>query len=287
MDWWLIAFLNSFVSAIYITMNGRFRVPGNSLVYGRSGIVVLAMFPFMFMLDWPAHPLFYVFAVGAAAAAAFGDMTMYDRIAQYGGAVISRIVPLKVWIVFTFWVLVSPSTFFALWDDPMRLFGILAMLALGSISLMSLNRCPVSNTVFMAVIIPVFMWSCSDVMFKGAMLHHETGGLISSFQFVFIVAVIMTLIGGCSVYGKTNTLKQDKKMLKVSLIGAAIFFTLVSGLGLSFSAAPNPSYVVAMMSLNVVWIYLYHRFRGIPDNSNVRAGIFFVLSTVGLVLLTK
>jgi len=125
------------------------------------------------------------------------------------------------------------------------------------------------------------------VMFKKAMAYHEIGGLLSSFQFVFIVSIVMTLVGSYSVYEQTKTLKQDKEMLKVSFIGAVIFFTLVSGLGLSFSAAPNPSYVVAMMSLNVVWIYLYHRYKGIPDKSNVRAGIFFVLSTVGLVLLTK
>ena len=286
-DWWFIAMLSSFFGALYTTMNGRYKVAGNTLVFGRSAMIMLLMFPFMFLIGWPESPLFWALSLGAGFFAAYGDIVRFNVVAQYGGSAVSRINPMKIWIVFAIWVMVSPSSFLPLWDDPMRLLGILAMLALGSISLTSLNRCPVSNQVLFAFLPAVLFQSCSDVLFKGGMEHHVTGGLTAALQFIFIASIVMTVVGLFDLTRKRKPLKQDKKTLYVSALGAALFFAITFLTAFAFRDAPNPSYVVALYSLNVVWIYLYHRFMGIPDNSNVRAGIFFVLSTVGLVLLTK
>jgi hypothetical protein len=183
-------------------------------------------------------------------------------------------------------MIVSPSTFLDLWADPWRFFGVVGMLGLGGYSLMHLNKCPISSKALLAVLSPILLWSFSDVMFKESMLSNDSSALISSFQFVFIMASIMTFTGAFSIYKNGGSLKQDKRMIMVSLFGAVLFFILVSAAALAINGSPNPSYVSAIVSFNVIWIYIYHKYKSIPDDSNIIAGMFFVLSSIGLILLT-
>jgi len=287
MDWWLIAFLNSFVLAGYIAMNAHFKMAGNALVFGRSAIIVIAMLPFMLLIEWPSHLLFYIFTIASGVASAVADIIVFNCIARYGSGAVSRLLPLKIWIVFVLWMIVSPSTFLELWSEPWRFFTVVSVLILAGVFLMSLNRCPISHKVLLIVLIPTIMWSFSDVMFKGAMIYHDVGGLTASFQFVFVLSVVMTLIAAVNLYQKGESFMQDRNYFYVISLAAVVCFTLVALKALAFIETPNPGYVLAISSLNVVWIYIYHRLKNIPDNSNVMAGLFFVLSTVGLVLLTK
>ena len=280
-SWWQYAILWSVVAAIYYGMNGFYRLCGTNLVFWRSLGAVTILAPFMLWIQWPYDPEFYAYVIASSVLLAVADIILFDCIATYGGAVVTRVMSLRVWILFLSWSILVPSSVLYLLDPPIRLVGVIMTLGIGVLAVMKMRGVHVIRTMIPAIILFV----AGDVLLKFAL--ESQPHLSAIFVLTFIAASIMAVSAAVYMAINGTDFVINRTMLKVAGCYGAILFLGVSLLkACSFVQALNPAYPQVIAMTATLWIYCFHKYKNMPDDTNILAGFLLVISAVILILLT-
>lgn len=275
-------------------LNQYFRLPGHVLTLVSRSIVIVGLAPIALYAGLPDSPVFYIAVSVTGAFAAYGDIRIFNLCARYGGGVVSRLLPLIIWVAFMLWLVLRPETMQEYTDRPLRALGIMA--ALGGCAWFSftLQKCPVSRAAFIALVPVILMFGTNQVLAKIAM---DNSGLHSGvfayllWQSALVVVLVsiarLAVPGWFRASGETRAprVARDKILLAGCLM--AFFWSMQMVLkNYAFTFAPNPSYVAALNETAPVWVMLFYIVIRHREDGNILSGLGIMASAIALSLLT-
>jgi hypothetical protein len=107
--WAIPALIYSPLVACVILANQEFQISGRLMAIWRHFGVAVLVTPAVFFITWPKEPIFYFAVISTCGFVAHSDRKLYEATAKYGAGIISRILPLGIWVSFVLWAVISPE----------------------------------------------------------------------------------------------------------------------------------------------------------------------------------
>ncbi len=289
MIWALLAFLSSFFLAYFQIFNQRWKLDGYYLVFSYRFLMLLLMLPFVFVIQWPHHPLFYLLVICTAPLVYYPEIKTHQLILKFGGGPVSRLNSLKTLMLFFLWCLIKPSSLNQYFDQPLKGLGVLAAISICVFFSSKLRRDRIDYTVMKAMIFVVTFFAFVDILNKNAMdlVSSKEGVFAYMFLQTFFVLVIFSLR---EVIRKTKSDSKRQKInpvyLKAGFIISLIWIMIIILKNFAFMNTPNPAYVTAIMLLSPIWVTIFNHLTQYPDQTNIRASLGVVCGIILLAILT-
>lgn len=285
LPWWGWCLTTSVCFACFLWVNAHFKLAAERLILMRSVVGCALILPALFFITFPSDLWFYGWVVAAALAGYAFDVVVYRVAAELGGAVVARLLPLRILMAFVVWATIQPDYVSGLFTENWRGLTVIFSLLGCTGALFFLSRCPVSWAALKQLIPAIFMLALTDIFAKLAVNHAPGNVGAASFLFPFIVCLTMIPFATVRCI-RHHTLPREKSLwLGAGAIAGTLFFLQIMTKGLAMRVTPDPSYFTAINMLSAVWLYLYHKYARIPDHSNVYAGAAFIFF-VGILVLT-
>jgi hypothetical protein len=292
LPWWFFAVLFSLGFAAFMLLNQQLRLRADQLTIWRGVFISIAMAPVMLTIHMPEVPLFYLAVLGAGVAAGLTDMRVLAVTSQIGSGPVSRLMPMGVWISFTIWTLLDSSFRAGLIEQPLRALGVLGCLALCVAAAAMLRKDTVSRAALPLVIPILIGGALIDTFNKLAMSQAIPGHVLdAALTYIWVQNLTIAAMMGGRIVIDRRWNWRDRLFDRRLLIGGALFSAIMVMLtvvrNFAMAGTPNPGYAGAIGLSATLWVILFNRWRQVPDNSNIKAGLAFVLSAAILVLLTR
>lgn len=288
MSWIVWCLTSSLLGALFLWVNGHYRMPSLPLIMGRSVIAVLVLSPFAFGVEWPRDPRFYLYAAGAGFSGYVYDLLVYAGVARFGGATIARLLPLRIGLVFALWCLIRADYATQLFVEPWRGVGVVGALLVAGVAVANLSRHDVSWSAFRYMVPATTALAVSDIFSKFALNHAGGTGAAMVLYPILLNVVIFPLIlmrmARRRELGQLRELVTNRAWRIASLVAGIAFAAQIAVKGQSLHLVPDPSYFVALNTLSAVWLTLWYRHRKLPDETDRTAGFVFVGALVLLIL---
>jgi len=94
-------------AAVCMLVNQYFKIPGHQIVFWSRSITVILMVPMVLTMTMPDDPLFYLAVIFSTLLVSYAEPLAQRVISEYGGGMMSRMMPLTVWFGFFLWILFS------------------------------------------------------------------------------------------------------------------------------------------------------------------------------------
>lgn len=284
MAWWAFALASSVTAACDIGLNRVFKADALGLALWVSVVQAVLLAPvFLLAPDWSAP--FLAAAVLSGFLLAIFDVTMFRVAARYGGAPIPRILAARIWLTGGIWAVIDWDGTAALASSqPLIVGGILAALALASACIWSMNRCPLTRPVVIAMLPALFAAVAQAITLKLA-LSTVAPEVSSAALYAWITSVVEAGACGALVAWQGRGLRIASCWPAAAVIGVTSSATLVLRFS-AFIGAPNPGYIYVIALLASVWLALAYRALRIPDTRAPWAGFGLVASAAALIALT-
>ena len=288
MSWVLLAFGFSFINAAFNMANRWFRMDGLRLNFWRMGLTVAALTPVMFILPWPQPSLFYPAAVLLGVGTLFSQKIRFNLAAQHNGRVAVMFIPVTVVVSFVLWALAEPTVLQDYMNQPLKVLGIFACLAVVMGAMLSLRRNDLGWRLFLVVAPLGVLHALMDVFNKLAL--ESTGTWLSALVFIYVAMFAGFLLAGALLYQAgqhPDAPLRPPGMLRAASIMAALglvgYFRVLNAVRM----APSPAYVSAVAMLSPVWMMVVHKLLGVRDDASPLAGLVMLLGALGLVMITQ
>ncbi len=144
MSWYISAIFYSFMHASFSLINQKFKIPGAVLAIWRGFGVFVVLLPFAFFISPPTSILFYVFVCINGILSGLYDNKLFEMSAKFGGGKFLRLRPLSLITLIILWWIISPESFFYIWNNQPIFWGIIGTLALVLFAI--LTRVSISGT---------------------------------------------------------------------------------------------------------------------------------------------
>ncbi|MDD9912877.1 MAG: hypothetical protein OXR68_04615 [Alphaproteobacteria bacterium] len=287
-DWQILSLLTSFATAVYIHVNHTQKICGLTLVLLRGLFMVVLLGSIALFLPLPQQDWFFYFcALAIGFCVVWGDKHLLNAAAKHGGRLTSLFISMKIFLLFTVWSIIEPSSFLSLLTQPWVMVGMLACYIAMVAAMLGLRRQDHTAAAVVAVVPAAVFLSGADIFTKLGL--DETAGFADMVYFLLVGQA------GC-VVGSAVLLRKDlctryrhvfsKKHLKGTAIILVPFLALVVTFVSAVSRAPNPAYVGAITVLTTVWLTVYYKLtRG--DSANWQSTFVLVAAAMGLTLLTS
>ena len=286
MSWQVIALIVSFAVAASIHLNQHFKIGGWLLVYLRSVFLGIIFIPFAFIFEWPTEPVFYAVAAIVGVLGLLADSIIFDAAAKHGSRLTCLFLPQKIWLAFGLWMIVDPAYFDSLVSNPAIFAAVVFCLLCSSVATIVLRGNDASWPAFIALIPAGLLLTTNDTLVKFSLLDMKfpddaflLTATIGFFQVLWSFVIIKVR------QPEDMTVIFQRKYLLPGVLIAAISAIIFTGFTLTLAIAPNPSYVSAVVLLSVVWLMLFHKIRGLPDDGNPLAALLFAIGALGLLFL--
>lgn len=288
MTWWQCALLLSLCAAAIKLVNQHFKQPAMPLMVWRGfGVASLAA-PFFFVFGVPTSPLFWGLSAVNGVLAGFFDQRVFSAAARFGAGGLSRILALSTPVMFFLWWALHPEEAIHLAQFPWRLLAVLFFLSLCTGAAFILRRDAFDRTVFMYVLPAVICAAVLTIINKTAMSIGDfwvaATGYIVTVSFVAGAVNLMALLRKGWQHPETQSVLSRP----VAIAGGLIVLFNITGMVLLASGlnnAPNPAFVGALITLDPLWIYMFNKWRKIPDDTHVAAGFVLLAGAIGLILV--
>lgn len=293
LPWWLYAILFSIGFAGFMLLNQQLKLRADLLTIWRAVFIGLGMAPLMLLIELPRIPLFYLAVVGAGISAGLADMRLLRVTSMIGGGPVSRLMPVSVWISFTIWTGLDSGFRHSLFEQPLRSLGVLTALMLCVLAASMLRRDEISRTA-MPLMIPMLIGGAMiDTFNKLAMSQIAPDQLFdAAMAYIWVQNLtIGAMMAGRFVFDRNWHWRPDELTARPMIIGGLLFSAVMIGITIirnfAMATTPNPGYVGAIGLSATIWVILFNRWQRIPDNSNIMAGLIFVLGAALLVLVSR
>lgn len=289
LDWrwlWLpLALLASLISAQNVEMNRRAKQEGFRLNMWRTAVAAAIWLPVALFFEWPRDGFFYAAAMFAGVGMIIGFTIQQDLASRHNGRVAILYMPIKAVAVFVVWAMISPHARAHLLANPLVALGVLACLGTMVAALAEFRKHDVSWQSLKAIMPIVAVYGAGDILTK---LNIPTDEVVQRLPVFFCVGTLTsTLVSGMlwpwrpkpELPSVGRKLARDgAKAAVCSMVNQALFVV-------SLVLAPSPAYASMILLLSPVWLLVYHRMIGRPDDANPIAGTVIVIAAVALMLL--
>lgn len=284
--WVIAALANSLLSANNAEINRRHQQEGFRLNMWRTALAALWWLPLALLQTWPRDPAFYGAAVFSGVAIIVANVITNDLAARHNGRVAIIHMPLKAILVFIVWAVLNDQAREHILQNPLIILSVFLCLGTMVLSMDSMRRNDASWEALIRVMPIVVLYSIGDVMTRIILPAEALGERISVYLFV-----VTAVSAGVSMLLIPWRPKPHLPLYSPKLMRAAGEAAVSSTLNhivflIALSHAPNPAYVSMIALLAPVWLLVYHRLKGVPDNANPWAGTVLVLAAVIMVWAT-
>lgn len=295
MEWYVTAIAFSLFLAMRSDVNRRYKLDGLRLIFWQSLFVTVLLTPFAFMLEWPAYgTLFYPIAVITSILVMMGMTIKNNLSAQHNGRVANLEMPIKTFVLFFFWMLIDENILKYYTENPAEMAGAVSMLLIASYALNKMRKGDVGWHVFVQIVPLTLIASVGDALTKYALDFAENDPWPFIFVFIYITQLGSFALAGFIIYFRPKFAKHGEvvpklivpNMIKASAIIGVLTLLMLITFYHALYASPNPAYVGALGMLTPIWLLVYHKLKGIPDDANPVMGAIMVLSALGLILIT-
>jgi hypothetical protein len=286
--WWVGGLINAFFLAGIVMVNSHYRVDGTAIIFIRSLVVSIVLWPVALAVGLPTSPMFWAATIGAGVLATVGDSLVMNSASRYGAGVTSRLLPMSPLAGFLFWFVVHPEKLAELLARPWVALGVLGALVGGVVALACLRSNAVTRAAMFYLAPIVLLYGLNDVLNKTAQDHAPAGqgGLV----YIWLISVTVTVCAALLLLGRgrmTKTITLNKKVYKAGLWLGALYILAMLGRNTAMTLAINPAYASIIGSSAPLWVYAWHRWKGIPDSASPIAGFAFVASAALLILFAS
>jgi hypothetical protein len=286
-SWIIWCLCSSVFFALFLWVNGHYRLAPLQLILGRSLMTLMLSAPLSLWIDWPTNPRFYGWIIAASLAGYYFDLRVYRSVINHGSATIARLLPLRIGITMLFWACLQGSIYWQhLFATTWRGAGVMGGMVVGMVALNHMSRHPVSLNALKDLLPGIVALALTDIFSKFAMPYATSHGA-ALVLYPLVVSLVMIPLA-CAQLKRANqpvlALFSQRAWRTASIVAGSIFALQIASKGMALLSVPDPSYFVAISMLSAVWLTLYHRVARIPDTSNVRAGLVFVAAVIVVVL---
>lgn len=283
MLWLATALAHSVVTAHNADINRRYRQDGYRLNTLRSLLASLLWLPFLLISPWPDSPFFYAVAIFSGVSMSVTFTIGSNLAAKHNGRVAILHVPLAGVLVFLAWLIISaPARAHFVAEPGDAVVAVLAVIIM-VFSLAHMRRHDVSWQIFLHILPKVFLAATATILTRLALPADELYDRLPIFLFLSFFTCTAC---GALIYpwrpqaDKPFFTRNLVKASSLSAIGGSINHMLFV---IAVAYAPNPAYVNLIALLTPVWLMMYHKAKGIPDNANPFAGFILILGAAALV----
>ncbi|HEX2859899.1 MAG TPA: hypothetical protein VHP58_06870 [Alphaproteobacteria bacterium] len=283
MLWLLAALGTSVTTCANAELNRRYQHEGFRLNFWRTLLAALLWLPLALPQQWPTGIGFYAAAVFGGLAMIIGNVIQNHLSARHNGRVAILWMPLKALFVFVLWAAISPPARQHIVDNPLTAIATLSCFAIMIMALNSMRAHDASWKVVKMVLPVAVVYALSDIFARSVVPAEQLPNLI---QVYFCVATAVS--AGVSLLlfplrPKKHLPWYSPSLLKVGALAAVQSTINQTCFFVALIYAPNPAYVSMIILLAPLWLLIYHRVRGIPDNTSPLAGLVMALAA-GLLL---
>ncbi|MBI1272944.1 MAG: hypothetical protein GC131_02525 [Alphaproteobacteria bacterium] len=288
MSWALAALFCSFFLAAKVEANRHFRHNGLELAFTGAlggGAVLLLLLPWAYL---PADGYFYAVVALSGIGGTLTVPALLDLAARQSGRVTSMYMPVAVFTAFLSYGLLRPESMEALLSDTGRMTGVLGALFFAGFAVQFIRRNDAGWRHFLVVLPAGLIYGALDALYKYVFdPSYPMIGTGIAYAFLTYLLAIFVLAGILARRGKGMRALMTKKLLVNGLIigtlGAAALVLCTAALVL----APNPAYPGVITIMVPLWLMIYNRARGVPDNASPLAGAVMVVAALSLIWFTR
>lgn len=297
MEWYTAAFLSSLLLAVRSDVNRWYKLDGLRLNFFTNLFLAALMVPFIMDAYWPeVGSLFYVIAFIVSILVTVVMTVKNNLSANFNGRVSNMEMPIKTFVLYFFWWLLDPEALQRSIDNPVETAGVILMLILASYALNHTRKGDVGWHIFVQIVPIALISSVGDALTKYALEDYQGNIMDAMYLFIALTAFGSMVISGVTIYARPSFAKPREgkipkllapNMIRASVITSVVAFFMLITLFYALYAAPNPAYVTALNMLTPIWLLVFHKLRGIPDDASPYMGALMVVSAIGLILITS
>lgn len=285
MDWIFLSFIAMLGTAVYTLFNQYHKQSGLHLAVWIKTILAVITLPMMIFIGFPDDWRFYALVALTAPLGMWGDKVSFDVASDYGGGVVSRIMPIHVIIIFILWALVQPDIILGYFTPPLQ--GVIILLSLGGIIYFSnrMRRCTVSYDALKKTLPAVICFGIVPILSKSALEMVEfTQGVIG---YICIQSIVTTFIGMPMLYHRKS--KTNEPIISPSLLKLSGLITIALGIHMAtknaaYTLTDDPTFPVAIIMTSPFFILLFYKLTGHTESGRIWTGLGIVMSAIILVL---
>lgn len=289
----LIAFLGSFADAGYRTINQHYKIDPSVLSIYRGLGLALVMMPFLLFVPHPTNPIFYLLVIANGMFASVSSRKNMEIVNEYGANIASKFLTIPPVLVALLWWIIRPATFATFVnDDPFKAGGALFCLVGMLFTIFALGRNKYTKEALTKSVPIFFCYVAQTFLCFFAM--KEASALQGMFYYVclqgFVIGVLNYIVHTHHLKGhvKDQLLKSlfSKKILKAGLMFIFAMILARCASTLAFKLSPNPSYVVLIGNLQIIWIYFLSKFLKVENTVPPAKGVILVIYAITFIILT-
>ncbi len=287
---WIFAGIGvAIINATTLLINQYFKVPGSLLAFWSRLCTIALITPFMFMVEWPSEPMFYVAVIGTAFGACYGDIRAYNVMAHYGGGAVSRLLPLIMFMVFPLWFLFDLELLAKYIDQPLKSLGIIASLIACGYFTYNLKKCPVSEGALKMLLPALICYALNSLFGKYAMQFGDYEGAVLCYIFIqsiFVFSIISIKFVSDSLRGKeTFKFIARREVAGVAVVISVLWIAAMVFQNTARITVPNPAYLFVIGQLSTVLISIFYLVIKHKEEGDVASGFGIVVCAIVLSLL--
>jgi hypothetical protein len=289
----LAAFVGSIAEAGFRVVNQQYKIDPPVLAIYRGLGVALILLPFLIFIPYPTSPLFYLLVGINGCIASISSRRSMDLINHHGANIASKLLTVPPVLVAILWWVLQPAKFATFVDkEPYQAVAAIFCLIGMIFTIFALGH---NKNTHKAVVagIPIFIcYVIQTFLCFGAL--KEVSLLQGMFYYVCLQGIIIGTINYfIHVHHLKGHLKEDllltifdKRTLKAGLLFITAMIIARFLVNISFKLLPNPSWVVLICNLQIIWIYLASKKLHVKNVISPTKGIILAIYAITFIILT-
>lgn len=288
--WVIFGIITSLIGAIYDICNQNSKLKPEIFMIYRGFLVALISTPLVLLFFHIFPWQFYAIALFQGICISYLDYKYYNAYHKFGAENICAVDPLKVFIIFILWMIVSPSIIYTYIKFPIRSLIILLSIIAMVYAVTQYHKQKIGKSCLKEMFPLLCLAAIVDISNKFIMEYSEGYLLTLTFHRVAITGYI---VGFINLFFNYHKIKNYKELLNIKNIQRSWFIILLVlsmiFLNLSMHYTPNPAYISVLLFLSIVWIICINRItilrgKNVPY-TNIRLRWIFLLLVAAIVLI--
>lgn len=288
--WVIFGIITSLINATYYICNQNSKLKPEIFMIYRGFLVALASTPlallFFHIFPWQ----FYAIALFQGICVSYSDYKYFNAYHKFGAENVNATGPLKVFIVFTLWMILSPSIVYIYIKTPIRTLIILLSIIAMVYAVTQYHRQKIGKSCLKEMFPLLCLSAVIDISNKFITEYSEGYLLTLTFHRVAITGYI---IGFINLFFNYHKIKDYRELVNIKNIQKSWFIILLVlsmiFINLSMHYTPNPAYISVMLFLSIIWIICLNRIiilcgKKVPY-TNIRLRWIFLLLFSAIILI--
>lgn len=289
----ICALAGSIAEAGFRIVNQQFKVDPPVLAIYRGLGSALLILPFLIFIPYPTSPLFYILVCINGCIASVSTRKSMELVNHHGANITSKLLTLPPVLVAIIWWVIRPVQFANfVTTEPYQAAGAIFCLLGMIFTIFALGH---NKKTHAAVIAGIPLFICYVLQtFLCFFAIKEVSLVQGMFYYVFLQGLIIGIINYyIHVHHLHVKLKDDllltifdKKVLKAGLLFVLAILAARFTVNAAMKLLPNPSWVVLISNLQIIWIYLASRTLHVKNVISPTKGVILAIYAITFIMLT-